>query len=102
MTVLFSFCRPGFVSQECGTGRDCLSQDLWQSQHCFHGPGLLRQIEPRTLHSRSHPTEPLMDDRLGITVSGLAPDQLITIWAKSRAQDEIWWRSIVAAPGDLR
>jgi pimeloyl-ACP methyl ester carboxylesterase len=39
------------------------------------------------------PTQPLMDDRLGITISGLPANRLITIQAKSRAQDQVWWRS---------
>jgi hypothetical protein len=39
------------------------------------------------------PMQPLMDDRLGITISGLPPNRLITIRAKSRAQDQVWWHS---------
>jgi dienelactone hydrolase len=39
------------------------------------------------------PLQPLMDDRLGITISGLPPNQLITIRAQSRAEDQVWWRS---------
>jgi pimeloyl-ACP methyl ester carboxylesterase len=39
------------------------------------------------------PGQPLMDDRLNISVSGLPPNQLITVKAKSKAQDRLWWRS---------
>lgn len=39
------------------------------------------------------PTQPLMDDRLGITISGLPPNQLITLSAKSEAKDHLWWHS---------
>ena len=39
------------------------------------------------------PAQPLLDDRLSISVSGLPPNQLITIKAKSKAQDQLWWRS---------
>ena len=39
------------------------------------------------------PAQPLMDDRLGITVSGLPPNRLITLKAQSKAQDQHWWRS---------
>ncbi|MGA1990287.1 MAG: acyl-CoA thioesterase/bile acid-CoA:amino acid N-acyltransferase family protein [Bryobacteraceae bacterium] len=34
-----------------------------------------------------------MDDRLSISVSGLPPHRLITIRARSKAQDRLWWRS---------
>ncbi|HXX14981.1 MAG TPA: acyl-CoA thioesterase/bile acid-CoA:amino acid N-acyltransferase family protein [Candidatus Eremiobacteraceae bacterium] len=34
-----------------------------------------------------------MDERLSIVVSGLPTNQLITLRAKSRAQDQLWWRS---------
>jgi pimeloyl-ACP methyl ester carboxylesterase len=39
------------------------------------------------------PELPLMDERLSIVVSGLPTNQLITVRAKSRAQDQLWWRS---------
>ena len=39
------------------------------------------------------PFEPLMDDRLSIRISGLPPNRLITLRARSKAQDEVWWRS---------
>jgi acyl-CoA thioester hydrolase/bile acid acetyltransferase-like protein/bile acid acyltransferase/acyl-CoA thioester hydrolase-like protein len=39
------------------------------------------------------PAQPLMDDRVGISVSGLPPNHLITVKAKSKAQDQLWWRS---------
>jgi dienelactone hydrolase len=39
------------------------------------------------------PARPQMDDRLSVTVSGLPPNCLITIHAKSQAQDQLWWRS---------
>jgi hypothetical protein len=39
------------------------------------------------------PAQPLMDDQLAISVSGLPPNHLITVKAQSRAQDQHWWRS---------
>lgn len=39
------------------------------------------------------PTQPLMDDRLSILLSGLPPNRLINVRAKSKAQDQLWWRS---------
>lgn len=39
------------------------------------------------------PAQPLMDDQINITISGLPPNRLITLRAKSRAQDQLWWRS---------
>ncbi len=39
------------------------------------------------------PAQPMLDDRLSILVSGLPPNRLITIKARSRAQDQLWWRS---------
>jgi dienelactone hydrolase len=39
------------------------------------------------------PAQPLMDDRLAISVSGLPPNRLITVKAQSKAQDQHWWRS---------
>ena len=39
------------------------------------------------------PAQPLMDDRLSISMSGLPPNRLITLKAKSKAQDQLWWRS---------
>jgi pimeloyl-ACP methyl ester carboxylesterase len=39
------------------------------------------------------PKEPLMDDRLSIVIEGLPPNRIITIRAKSKAQDQLWWRS---------
>jgi dienelactone hydrolase len=39
------------------------------------------------------PAEPLMDDRLSILISGLPPNRLATVRAKSKAQDQLWWRS---------
>jgi len=39
------------------------------------------------------PTQPLMDERLSILISGLPPKRLITVRAKSKAQDQLWWRS---------
>lgn len=39
------------------------------------------------------PVQPLMDDRLSISVSGLPPNRLITVKAQSKAQDQLWWRS---------
>jgi pimeloyl-ACP methyl ester carboxylesterase len=39
------------------------------------------------------PAPPLMDDRLSISMSGLPPNRLITLKAKSKAQDQLWWRS---------
>jgi dienelactone hydrolase len=39
------------------------------------------------------PTQPLADDRLNISLSGLPPNRLITVKAKSKAQDQLWWRS---------
>jgi pimeloyl-ACP methyl ester carboxylesterase len=39
------------------------------------------------------PVQPLMDDRLSILVSGLPSNRLIAVRAKSRAQDQLWWRS---------
>ena len=39
------------------------------------------------------PAQPLMDDRLSISVSGLPPNRLITVKARSKAQDQLWWRS---------
>lgn len=42
------------------------------------------------------PAQPLMDERLDIVVSGLPPGRLITVKAKSRAQDQLWWRSEAA------
>lgn len=39
------------------------------------------------------PAQPLMDDRLAISVRGLPPNRLITVKAQSRAQDQHWWRS---------
>jgi dienelactone hydrolase len=40
------------------------------------------------------PAQPLLDERLSISVSGLPPNRLITIKAKSKAQDQLWWRSV--------
>jgi pimeloyl-ACP methyl ester carboxylesterase len=34
-----------------------------------------------------------MDDRLSILLSGLPTNRLITVRAKSKAQDQLWWRS---------
>lgn len=34
-----------------------------------------------------------MDDRLSILVLGLPPNRLIIVKAKSKAQDQLWWRS---------
>jgi acetyl esterase/lipase len=42
------------------------------------------------------PAQPLMDDRLAISISGLPPNRLITVKARSRAQDQLWWRSEAA------
>jgi pimeloyl-ACP methyl ester carboxylesterase len=39
------------------------------------------------------PAQPLMDDRLSISISGLPPNRLITVKARSRAQDQLWWQS---------
>jgi pimeloyl-ACP methyl ester carboxylesterase len=39
------------------------------------------------------PAQPLMDDRLSISLSGLPANRLITVRAKSKAQDQLWWRS---------
>jgi hypothetical protein len=39
------------------------------------------------------PAKPLMDDRLVVLASGLPRNRLITVKAKSRAQDQLWWRS---------
>ena len=39
------------------------------------------------------PAEPLMDERLAISVSGLPPNRLIIVRARSKAQDQLWWRS---------
>ena len=39
------------------------------------------------------PGQPLLDDRLSISVSGLPPNRLITVKARSKAQDQLWWRS---------
>jgi dienelactone hydrolase len=39
------------------------------------------------------PAQPLMDDRLGISVSGLPPNHLIAVKVQSKAQDQHWWRS---------
>jgi pimeloyl-ACP methyl ester carboxylesterase len=39
------------------------------------------------------PAQPLMDDRLSISLSGLPPNRLITVKARSKAQDQLWWRS---------
>jgi len=39
------------------------------------------------------PAQPLMDERLSILISGLPPKRLITVRAKSKAQDQLWWRS---------
>jgi len=49
----------------------------------------------RVLHATFEvtPIQPLMDDRLGIIILDLPPNRLITIQAKSRAQDQVWWRS---------
>jgi len=41
------------------------------------------------------PAHPLMDDRLSISVSGLPLNRLITVKARSKAQDQVWWRSEV-------
>ena len=47
---------------------------------------------PRTTFAVT-PAQPLMDDRLVITISGLPANRLITIQANSKAQDQLWWRS---------
>lgn len=39
------------------------------------------------------PVRPLLDDRISISISGLPPNRLITIKAKSKAQDQLWWQS---------
>lgn len=39
------------------------------------------------------PAQPLMDERLSILISGLPANRLITLRAKSKAQDQLWWRS---------
>jgi len=39
------------------------------------------------------PAQPMLDDWLSISVSGLPPNRLITIKARSKAQDQLWWRS---------
>jgi hypothetical protein len=39
------------------------------------------------------PAEPLLDERISISVSGLPPKRLITLKAGSKAQDQLWWRS---------
>src|SRR5512140_3092400 len=39
------------------------------------------------------PGQPLMDDRVSILLSGLRPNRLIAVRAKSKAQDQLWWRS---------
>jgi pimeloyl-ACP methyl ester carboxylesterase len=39
------------------------------------------------------PAQPLMDDRISILISGLPPSRMILMKAKSRAHDELWWRS---------
>lgn len=41
------------------------------------------------------PARPLIDERLSIVISGLPPNRLITVSAKSKAQDQLWWRSAV-------
>ncbi len=40
------------------------------------------------------PARPLLDDRLSILISGLPPNRLVTIKARSKAQDQLWWRSV--------
>ena len=40
------------------------------------------------------PAQPLMDDRLEIKASGLPPNQSITLYATSVAQDRLEWRSV--------
>jgi pimeloyl-ACP methyl ester carboxylesterase len=39
------------------------------------------------------PAQPLMDERIKISVSGLPPNRLITVKAQSKAQDQLWWWS---------
>ncbi len=39
------------------------------------------------------PSEPLIDEPVRIVVSRLAPNNPITLRAKSEAQDHLWWRS---------
>jgi dienelactone hydrolase len=39
------------------------------------------------------PAQPSMDDRLSISVLGLPPNRVITVRAKSKAQDQLWWWS---------
>lgn len=39
------------------------------------------------------PAQPLMDERLSISISGLPPNRLITVKARSKAQDQLWWQS---------
>jgi dienelactone hydrolase len=46
------------------------------------------------------PGQPLMDDRLSILISGLPSNSLITVRAKSKAQDQLWWRSAVVFASD--
>jgi hypothetical protein len=47
---------------------------------------------PRATFAVAH-TQPLLDDWLSISVSGLPPNRLITTKARSKAQDQLWWRS---------
>lgn len=49
--------------------------------------------QARVITFAVNPTQPLMDDRLRITISGLPPNQLITLSAKSEAEDHLWWHS---------
>jgi pimeloyl-ACP methyl ester carboxylesterase len=48
------------------------------------------------------PAHPLMDERLAILVSGLPPQRPITITAKTRARDGLWWRSSAVFIADAR
>jgi len=52
--------------------------------------------QPSSVKFEVTPAQPLMDERLSISVSGLRPNTLITLKAKSKAQDQLWWRSEAA------
>jgi dienelactone hydrolase len=39
------------------------------------------------------PPQPLIDEPVRIVVSGLAPNRLITLRGRSKAQDQLWWQS---------
>jgi hypothetical protein len=50
------------------------------------------------------PSEPLIDEPVKIVVGGLARNSLITLRAKSEAQDHLWWRSeiVISSGSDVQ